>query len=49
MKFATFSAARDTFFWLITDDGAIALNGDFPEFSSLYEVIAAGEFGKTGD
>ncbi|MCX8953724.1 fumarylacetoacetate hydrolase family protein [Ruegeria sp. NA] len=46
MKFATFSAAGDTFFGAITDDGAIALNGDFPEFSSLYEVIAAGEFSR---
>lgn len=46
MKFATFSAAGDTFFGAITDDGAIALNGDFPEFSSLYEVIAAGAFGR---
>lgn len=49
MKIATFSAARDTVFRAVTKDGAITLNDDFPEFSSLYEVIAAGEFGQTGD
>ncbi|WP_432450215.1 fumarylacetoacetate hydrolase family protein [Aliiroseovarius marinus] len=44
MRFATFFAAGETFFGAVTDDGAIALNGDFPDHSSLYEVIAAGAF-----
>ena len=44
MKFATFNAAGGTFFGAITDQGAIALNEDFPNHGSLYEVIAAGAF-----
>lgn len=44
MRFATFSAAGETFFGAIRDTDAIALNGDFPDHSSLYEVIAAGVF-----
>ena len=44
MKFATFTANGETFFGAITDAGAIALNGDFPDHASLFEVIAAGAF-----
>ncbi|KUJ77220.1 fumarylacetoacetate hydrolase family protein [Ruegeria profundi] len=44
MKYATFSADGDTFFGVITDSGAIALNEAFPDYASLYEVIAAGAF-----
>ncbi|WP_170763897.1 fumarylacetoacetate hydrolase family protein [Ruegeria lacuscaerulensis] len=44
MKFATYTADGETFFGAITDEGATALNGDFPEHASLYEVIAAGAF-----
>lgn len=44
MKFATFTASGDTFFGAITDQGAIALNDDFPNHTSLFEVIAAGAF-----
>ena len=44
MKFATYTADGETFFGAITDEGAIALNGEFPNHASLFEVIAAGEF-----
>ncbi|MFY2823833.1 fumarylacetoacetate hydrolase family protein [Ruegeria sp. MALMAid1280] len=44
MRFATFSANGETFFGAITDTGAIALNGEFPYYGTLYEVIAAGAF-----
>lgn len=44
MRLATYSAAGETYFGAITDDGAIALNDAFPDCASLYEVIAAGKF-----
>ncbi|NOE20152.1 2-hydroxyhepta-2,4-diene-1,7-dioate isomerase [Ruegeria atlantica] len=44
MKFATFVSGEERFFGAITDGGAIALNQEFPEHDSLYEVIAAGAF-----
>ncbi|MEM9578869.1 MAG: fumarylacetoacetate hydrolase family protein [Pseudomonadota bacterium] len=44
MRFSTFSAEGETFFGAITDDGAIALNADFPEHTSLFDIIAAGRF-----
>ncbi|WP_170345174.1 fumarylacetoacetate hydrolase family protein [Ruegeria atlantica] len=44
MKFATFVSDEERFFGAITDGGAIALNPEFPEHASLYEVIAAGAF-----
>ncbi|UUV08107.1 fumarylacetoacetate hydrolase family protein [Ruegeria sp. YS9] len=44
MKFATFVSDEERFFGAITDGGAIALNPEFPEHDSLYEVIAAGAF-----
>ncbi len=44
MRFATYTANGETFFGAITKDGAIALNGEFPSHSSLFEVIAAGAF-----
>ena len=44
MRLATYSAAGETYFGAITDDGAIALNDAFPDHASLYEVIAAGKF-----
>ena len=43
MKLATFSAEGETFFGAITDAGdAIALNADFPQYATLYEVMADG-------
>ena len=44
MRFATYTANSETYFGAITDEGAIALNDAFPGHSSLYEVIAAGQF-----
>lgn len=44
MRFATFSNDGETFFGAITEDGAIALNANFPDCASLYEVVAAGRF-----
>lgn len=44
MRFATYCADGQTWFGAITAQGAIALNDAFPDQSSLYEVIAAGQF-----
>ncbi len=44
MRFSTYSAAGETFFGAVTDHGTIALNTDFPDCSSLYDVIASGRF-----
>ena len=42
MRFATYTAAGETFYGAATDDGMIALSPEFPQWSSLYEVVAAG-------
>ncbi|MGC6411714.1 MAG: fumarylacetoacetate hydrolase family protein [Candidatus Puniceispirillaceae bacterium] len=42
MKFATFSAAGKTYFGAITEAGAIALNEEFPQWSSLFDAVQAG-------
>lgn len=44
MRFSTFSANGETFYGAINDEGAIALSPDFPQWPSLYDVIAAGGF-----
>ncbi len=44
MRIATYTANGETFFGAITEEGAIALNSEFAEFKSLYEVVAAGAF-----
>ncbi|SDW98817.1 2-keto-4-pentenoate hydratase/2-oxohepta-3-ene-1,7-dioic acid hydratase (catechol pathway) [Ruegeria halocynthiae] len=44
MRFATYTANGKTHFGAITDEGAIALNNEFPDHNSLYEVVAAGAF-----
>ncbi len=46
MRIATYTANGETFFGAITDEGAVALNSEFAEFKSLYEVVAAGAFGQ---
>ncbi|MGR3614727.1 MAG: fumarylacetoacetate hydrolase family protein [Paracoccaceae bacterium] len=42
MRFATYSADGAQFYGVITDDGAIALSPEFPEWPTLREVIEAG-------
>lgn len=44
MRFATYLSGGQSFFGVISDDGASALNDAFPDQTSLYEVIAAGRF-----
>ena len=39
MRFATYTAATETFYGVITDAGAIALSPEFPEWPTLREVI----------
>ena len=39
MRFATYRAQGDTFYGAITDEGAIALSPDFPNWASLRDVI----------
>jgi 2-keto-4-pentenoate hydratase/2-oxohepta-3-ene-1,7-dioic acid hydratase in catechol pathway len=48
MRFATFSANGETFYGAITDAGAIALSPDFPQWPSLYDVVAAGALDELG-
>ena len=40
--FATYTAGGQTFYGLITDDGAVALSPDFPQWPGLLDVIQAG-------
>lgn len=42
MRFATYTTNGETFFGAATDDGMIALSGEFPQWHSLYEAVAAG-------
>ncbi len=46
MRLATFSANGETFFGAITESGAVALNDALPEYSSLFQAIAAGDFNR---
>ena len=41
MRFATFSAQGKTSYGAVTDDGAIALNEQFPQWPTLLDVIKA--------
>ena len=42
MRFASFSANHQHFYGAITDAGAIALNGTFPEWPTLLAAVKAG-------
>lgn len=48
MRFATYTADGDTFYGAVTDDGMIALNRAFPQWATLYDVIAAGGLAELG-
>lgn len=48
MRFATFSAEGETFYGAVTEAGMIALNADFPQWATLYDVIAAGGLAELG-
>ena len=41
MKYATYSVSGETFYGVMTDDGMIPLNGDFPQWPTLFDVIQA--------
>lgn len=41
MRFATYTAGNDSFYGVITDDGAIALSPEFPQWPSLLDVVRA--------
>lgn len=41
MRFATCTAAGDTFYGAVTDQGMIALSSEFPQWPSLYDVVVA--------
>ncbi len=45
MRFATCTAAGETFYGAITDDGAVALSPDFPQWPTLFDAVAAGGLG----
>lgn len=45
MRFATYSSAGETFYGAVTDTGMIALNGAFPEWPTLLDVIKADGLG----
>ena len=40
--FASFTAAAQLHFGIVTDAGAISMNAAFPQFSSLQDVVVAG-------
>ena len=42
MRFATFSAAGETMYGAVTEQGMIALSAEFPQWPSLYDVVVAG-------
>lgn len=42
MRFATYSAAGETFYGAVTEQGMIALSTEFPQWPSLYDVVVAG-------
>ena len=44
MKYATYTAVGQTHYGAVTDDGMIALDGDFPEWPTLLDVVQAGGF-----
>lgn len=46
MRFATFTSAGETHYGAITDEGAVSLTATFPEWSTLYDAIAAGGLAK---
>lgn len=41
MNFATYTSGGDTFYGAVTDKGMIALNGDFPQWPTLLDVVRA--------
>jgi len=41
MRYATYSAGVETFYGAVMDDGMIPLNGDFPQWPTLLDVIQA--------
>ncbi len=49
MKFASYTHGGTAFYGAVTDDGAIPLSPDFPDWPTLKEVIAAGELATLGD
>lgn len=48
MKFATYSADGQTFFGAVTDEGMIALNSDFPQWSTLLDAVQSGGLAALG-
>lgn len=44
MKYATYTANGQTHYGAVTDEGMIALNGDFPQWLTLLDVVQAGGF-----
>ncbi|MDE0751157.1 MAG: fumarylacetoacetate hydrolase family protein [Planktomarina sp.] len=44
MKYATYTAVGQTHYGAVTDDGMIALDGNFPEWPTLLDVVQAGGF-----
>lgn len=44
MKFATVTANGETFYGAVVEGGFIALNAEFPQWPTLYDVVAGGGF-----
>ncbi len=49
MKFATVSTDEGQLYGAVIDGGLVALSGDFPQWPSLREVIAADGLGALAD
>ena len=48
LRFATYTANGNTYYGAATEEGMIALSPDFPEWPSLYDVLAAGALERVG-
>jgi 2-keto-4-pentenoate hydratase/2-oxohepta-3-ene-1,7-dioic acid hydratase in catechol pathway len=44
MKYATYTASNQLHYGAVTNDGMIALDGDFPQWPTLLDVVRAGGF-----
>lgn len=49
MRFATYSAEGRLHYGAVTNDGMIALDGDFPQWPSLLDVVKADALGQLAD
>lgn len=49
MRFATYTAAGETFYGAVTDEGMIALSPEFAQWPTLYDAVVAGGLDDLGE